>query len=49
VQALFASYLPESEDEGARLVGRAIALSLPALAANSHELARQLYGRLRPA
>jgi hypothetical protein len=30
VQALFASYLPESEDEGARLVGRAIALSLPA-------------------
>jgi hypothetical protein len=27
-------------------VGRAIALSLPALAANLHELPRQLYGRL---
>jgi hypothetical protein len=43
---LFASYLPESQDEGSRLIGRAIALSLPALAANSRELPRQLFGRL---
>jgi len=45
-QELFASYIPESEDEGARLIGRAIALSLPALAANPRELPRQLFGRL---
>ena len=37
---------PESADEGVRLVGRAIALSLPALAANPRELPRQLFGRL---
>jgi hypothetical protein len=43
---LFASYVPESVDEGARLIGRAIALSLPALAANPRELPRQLFGRL---
>jgi WD domain, G-beta repeat len=45
-QGLFASYLPEGEDEGVRLVGRAIALSVPVLAANPHELPRQLFGRL---
>ena len=43
---LFDSYLPEGQDEGVRLVGRAIALSVPALAANPHELPRQLFGRL---
>jgi len=43
---LFASYIPESEDEGARLIGQAIALSIPALAANPRELPRQLFGRL---
>ncbi len=43
---LFAGYLPESPDEGARLTGRAIALSLPALAANPRELPRQIFGRL---
>jgi hypothetical protein len=43
---LFDSYLPEGQDEGLRLVGRAVALSLPALAANLHELPRQLFGRL---
>jgi WD40 repeat protein len=45
-RGLFDSYLPESQDEGVRLVGRAIALSLPALTANPHELPRQLFGRL---
>src|SRR5260221_4043852 len=45
-QELFASYLPESEDEGARLVGRAVALSLPAFAASTRELPRQIYCRL---
>ena len=43
---LFDSYQPESPDAGARLIGQAIALSLPALAANPRELPRQLYGRL---
>ena len=43
---LFADYLPEPIDEGARLIGRAIALSLPALGKNIHELPRQLFGRL---
>jgi len=43
---LLDSYLPASPDAGARLVGRAIALSLPALAAYPRELPRQLYGRL---
>ena len=43
---LFSDYLPESPNEGARLVGRAIALSLPALAANPRELPRQIFGRL---
>jgi WD40 repeat protein len=43
---LFRSYVPESSDEAARLLGRAIALSLPALADNPRELARQLYERL---
>lgn len=46
VWKLFASYLPESENEGVRLAGRAIALSLPVLAANPRELPRQLFGRL---
>jgi WD40 repeat protein len=46
IQELLASYLPEPETEGARLVGKAIALSLPALATSPRELARQLYGRL---
>jgi WD40 repeat protein len=45
-QGLFDNYLPEARDEGVRLVGRAIALSLPALAAYPHELPRQLFGRL---
>ena len=45
-QGLFDSYLPEARDEAVRLIGRAVALSLPALAANPHELPRQLYGRL---
>ncbi|HEY2620954.1 MAG TPA: TIR domain-containing protein [Acetobacteraceae bacterium] len=43
---LFDDYLPESRDEGTRLIGRAIALSLPALAASPRELPRQLFGRL---
>jgi WD40 repeat protein len=43
---LFDSYLPEGQDEGVRLVGRTIALSLPALAVNPQELPRQLFGRL---
>jgi TIR domain/NB-ARC domain/WD domain, G-beta repeat/APAF-1 helical domain len=43
---LFGCYLPESEDDGVRLVGRAIALSLPALGGSHRELPRQLYGRL---
>jgi hypothetical protein len=45
-RGLFESYLPEGQDEGVRLVGRAVALSLQALAANPHELPRQLFGRL---
>src|SRR5262249_55185747 len=45
-RGLFDSYLPEGQDEGVRLVGRAIALSLPALVANPQELPRQLFGRL---
>jgi hypothetical protein len=45
-QGLFNSYLPEGQDEGVRLVGRALALSLPTLAANQRELPRQLFGRL---
>src|SRR6266852_5197921 len=45
-QGLFESYLPESPDEETRFIGRAIALSLPALAANPRELPRQIYGRL---
>jgi WD40 repeat protein len=45
-QHLFDSYLPESRNEGARLIGRAVALSLPALTANRRELPRQLFGRL---
>ena len=45
-RGLFDGYLPEGQDEGVRLVGRAIALSLRALAANPHELPRQLFGRL---
>ena len=43
---LFGDYLPESPDEFARLVGRAIRLSLPALTANPRELPRQLFGRI---
>jgi hypothetical protein len=43
---LYNSYLPESQNEGARLIGRAIALSLPALTASPRELPRQLFGRL---
>jgi WD40 repeat protein len=45
-RGLYESYLPESVDDGAQLIGRAIALSLPALAANPRELPRQIYGRL---
>jgi WD40 repeat protein len=45
-RVLFESYLPEGRDEGVRLIGRAIGLSLQALAANPHELPRQVYGRL---
>jgi WD40 repeat protein len=45
-RGLFDSYLPERQDEGAQLVGRAVALSLPALAADPRGLPRQLYGRL---
>jgi WD domain, G-beta repeat/APAF-1 helical domain len=45
-QGLFESYLPESPNEETRLIGRALALSLPALAANPRELAHQIYGRL---
>ncbi len=45
-RGLFDGFLPESPDEGARLIGRALGLSLPALADNPRELARQLYGRL---
>ncbi len=45
-RGLFDSYQPESPDDGARLIGQAIALSLPALADNPRELPRQLYGRL---
>ncbi len=45
-QSLFESYLPPPATEGARLVGRAIALSLPTLAADKRELPRQIYGRL---
>jgi hypothetical protein len=43
---LFTAYRPESSDAGARLVGRAIALSVPALAANPRELPWQIFGRL---
>ena len=43
---LFNSYLPESPNVDARLVGQAIALSVPALAANRGEFARQIFGRL---
>ena len=43
---LYESYLPESANESVRLIGRAVALSLPALAANPRELARQIFGRL---
>ena len=44
--SLFGSYLPESENANVRLVGHAIALSVPALAADPSEFARQIYGRL---
>ena len=44
---LFSSYLPEPVDPGARLIGRAITLSLPALA-DPRQLAGQLIGRLAP-
>ena len=45
-QELFGSYIPETEDEGVRLIGRAIGLSQPALAANPKHLPHQLFGRL---
>ena len=45
-QTLYDGYLPESSAEAVQLVGRAIALSLPALAITRRELPRQLYGRL---
>ena len=45
-QTLFELYLPERSAEAVQLVGRAIALSLPALAITRRELPRQLYGRL---
>jgi hypothetical protein len=43
---LYDSYLPESQDEGSRLIGRAIALSVPTLTASPRELPRQVFGRL---
>jgi WD40 repeat protein len=43
---LFEGYLPERSIVGPLLLGRAIALSLPALSAYPRELPRQLYGRL---
>jgi WD40 repeat protein len=43
---LFDGYLPEGPTIGPRLIGRAIALSLPALSAYPRELPRQLHGRL---
>ena len=43
---LATDYRSGPADEGAQLVGRAISLSLPALAANLRELPRQLFGRL---
>src|SRR6516165_2393491 len=45
-QKLYESYLPESPDEAARLIGRAISLSLPTLMVSARELPRQLFGRL---
>ncbi len=45
-QELFESWLPLPADLPARLVGRAIGLSVPALATHPKELARQLFGRL---
>ena len=44
--ALFRCYLPESPNENVRLVGQAIALSVPALTAHPQEFAQQIYGRL---
>jgi WD40 repeat protein len=38
--------VPESLDESPRLIGRAIALSVPTLTASPRELPRQLFGRL---
>jgi WD40 repeat protein len=45
-QRLFENYLPESETEAVRLVGRALALSMRVLATSPNELPRQIYGRL---
>jgi WD40 repeat protein len=45
-QELFASYLPEPANRNARLVGRAIGLSVQALATHRREIARQIFGRL---
>jgi APAF-1 helical domain/WD domain, G-beta repeat len=44
--ALFGSYLPEGSNEDVRLVGRAIALSVPALTSHPREFAQQIFGRL---
>jgi WD40 repeat protein len=44
--ALFSSYLPESPNEHVRLVGRAIALSVPVLTVYPRDFARQIFGRL---
>ena len=45
-RSLYSSYLPESSNADVSRIGRAIALSLPPLAADKRELALQLYGRL---
>jgi hypothetical protein len=45
-RALFETYLTEPEDGEIGLVGRALALSLPALTISAGELPHQIYGRL---
>jgi WD40 repeat protein len=45
-RALFSSYSPESPNEDVGVVGRAIALSVPALTAYPHDFPRQIFGRL---
>lgn len=45
-RALFESFVPDFSNQAVRMIGRAIGLSLPALLSASHELPRQLFGRL---